>query len=118
MTMLPLDPITLACGVTLALLLVSMLLVLIRLWRGPSTADRVVALDLFSVLVVAVLVVLAILRQESADLDVAIAYSLVAFLGTVALARYIHRRTGRRGRLGRRREPIEGRTVPGEVGHD
>jgi multicomponent Na+:H+ antiporter subunit F len=95
-----------------------MLLVLVRLWRGPSTADRVVALDLFSVLVVAVLVVLAILRQESADLDVAIAYSLVAFLGTVALARYIHRRTGRRGRLGSGPRSMEGRTGPGEVDDD
>jgi multicomponent Na+:H+ antiporter subunit F len=93
---LTLDARTLACGVTLTLLLVSMLLVLIRLWRGPSTADRVVALDLFGVLVVAMLVVLAILREETADLDVAIAYSLVAFLGTVALARFIRRRQKRR----------------------
>jgi multicomponent Na+:H+ antiporter subunit F len=118
MTLLPLDPITLACGVTLALLLVSMLLVLVRLWRGPSTADRVVALDLFSVLVVAVLVVLAILRQESADLDVAIAYSLVAFLGTVALARYIHKRTGKRGRLGPGHRAMAGHAGPGEVDDD
>ena len=85
---------TLACGATLAMLLVSVLLVMVRLWRGPSMADRVVALDLLSVLVVGVLVVLAILHKESADLDVAIAYSLVAFLGTVALARYIRRRAG------------------------
>jgi len=88
---------TLACAATLALLLVSMLLVLIRLWLGPSTADRVVALDLFGVLVVAMLVVLAILREETAALDVAIAYSLVAFLGTVALARFIRRHQGRPG---------------------
>lgn len=87
---------TLACAATLALLLVSMLLVLIRLWLGPSSADRVVALDLFGVLVVAMLVVLAILYEESANLDVAIAYSLVAFLGTVALARFIQRRQGQR----------------------
>lgn len=87
---------TLACLTTLAMLLVGMLLVLFRLWRGPSTADRVVALDLFSVLVVAVLVVLAILREESAVLDVAIASSLVAFLGTVALARFILHRQGQR----------------------
>jgi multicomponent Na+:H+ antiporter subunit F len=118
MTLLALELTTLACGITLALLLVSMLLVLVRLWRGPSTADRVVALDLFSVLVVAVLVVLAILRQESADLDVAIAYSLVAFLGTVALARYIHKRTGSQGRLGPGRTPMAGRTGPGEVDDD
>ena len=88
MTILSMEISTLACAVALAMLLISMLMVLIRMWRGPSMADRVVALDLFSVLVVAVLVVLAILRQESAALDVAIAYALVAFLGTVALARF------------------------------
>jgi multicomponent Na+:H+ antiporter subunit F len=96
MRLMPLDLGTLACGFTLGLLLVSMLLALIRLWRGPSVADRVVALDLFGVLVVGMLVVLAILRRESAALDVAIAYSLVAFLGTVALARFIRRRHNRR----------------------
>ena len=89
MTPTPLELSTLACGITLAMLLVSMLMVIIRMWRGPSTADRVVALDLFSVLVVAMLVVLAILREESAALDVAIAYALIAFLGTVSLARFI-----------------------------
>jgi len=42
----------------------------------------------------------------------------VAFLGTVALARYIHKRTGSQGRLGPGPKPMEGRTGPGEVADD
>jgi multicomponent Na+:H+ antiporter subunit F len=73
----------------LAMLLVSMILVLWRMARGPTAADRVIALDLLSMLVVAFLVTVSIHAQETSYLDVAIAYACIAFLGTVALARYI-----------------------------
>jgi multicomponent Na+:H+ antiporter subunit F len=79
----------------LAMLLVSMVLVLWRMARGPTAADRVIALDLLSVLVVAFLVTVSIHTLETSYLDVAIAYACIAFLGTVALARYISR-TSRR----------------------
>ena len=75
----------------LAMLLVSMVLVLWRMARGPTAADRVIALDLLSVLVVAFLVTVSIHTLETSYLDVAIAYACIAFLGTVALARYISR---------------------------
>ena len=75
----------------LAMLLVSMILVLWRMARGPTAADRVIALDLLSMLVVAFLVAVSIHAQETSYLDVAIAYACIAFLGTVALARYISR---------------------------
>jgi len=79
----------------LAMLLVSMVLVLWRLARGPTAADRVIALDLLSMLVVAFLVTASLHAQETSYLDVAIAYACIAFLGTVALARFISR-TSRR----------------------
>ena len=75
----------------LALLLISMVLVLWRMARGPTAADRVIALDLLSMLVVAFLVTISLHAQETSYLDVAIAYACIAFLGTVALARYISR---------------------------
>ena len=76
---------------TLALLIVSMALAFIRLVRGPQAADRVVALDLISVLIVAFLAAYAVQAGDTSFLDVAIAYALVAFLGTVALARFLLR---------------------------
>ena len=74
-----------------ALLLVAMALVLWRLAKGPTAADRVIALDLLSVLVVAFLVAVSILARETSYLDVAIAFTCIAFLGTIALARFILR---------------------------
>jgi len=89
------DFLDLAGLAALAMLLVSMVLVLWRMAAGPTAADRVIALDLLSTLVVAFLVTVSIHARETGYLDVAIAYACIAFLGTVALARFISR-TSRR----------------------
>ncbi len=75
----------------LTILMVSMALTLWRLARGPTSADRVIALDLLSMLVIAFLVAVSIAARETSYLDVAIAYACIAFLGTIALARFILR---------------------------
>jgi multicomponent Na+:H+ antiporter subunit F len=80
-----------AAQIAMVILLVSMILVLWRLVKGPTAADRVIAMDLLSVLVVTFLVSLAIHTRETSYLDVAIAYACIAFLGTIALARFIQR---------------------------
>ena len=79
------------CQIAMALLLIAMALVLWRVARGPTAADRVIALDLLSVLVVAFLVSVSIYAGNTSYLDVAIAYACIAFLGTIALARFILR---------------------------
>ena len=73
-------------------LMVAFLLAFIRLIRGPSLPDRVVALDLITILAVAFCALFAIASDQSAFLDVAIALALVAFLATIALARFAERR--------------------------
>jgi multicomponent Na+:H+ antiporter subunit F len=75
----------------LIVLLISIALALVRLVKGPDAADRIVALDLISVLIVAFLAAYSIYAGETSFLDVAIAYALIAFLGTVALARFLMR---------------------------
>lgn len=75
----------------LLLLIVSVALSFIRLVRGPQAADRIAALDLIAVLIVAFLAAYAVHAGDTSFLDVAIAYALVAFLGTVALARFLLR---------------------------
>jgi len=75
----------------LFILAVGMALAVYRIVRGPQKADRIIALDLFSILVVAFLAIYAVLSAEESFLDVAIAYALVAFLGTAAFARYLER---------------------------
>ena len=68
----------------------------VRLVRGPTLADRVVALDMMTVLIVAFCGLFAISSRQRAFLDVAVVLALVGFLATVALARYAERRMERR----------------------
>ena len=77
----------------LALLALSagLILTFVRLVRGPSLPDRIVALELTATLVLGVIAVYAIGTDEPALIDVAIALALVVFLGAVALARYAER---------------------------
>ena len=84
-----------AIDIAFILIMVAMVLAFPRLARGPSLSDRVIALDLMTVLAVAFSSLFAIASGESAFLDVAIALALVAFLATVAFARFVERRQAR-----------------------
>lgn len=68
------------------LLVVSGALVLLRLLRGPTGADRVVAIDALTLLGVAAIATVSALTAQSVFLDVAVLLALVSFLGTVAFA--------------------------------
>jgi multicomponent Na+:H+ antiporter subunit F len=78
--------------ITFILLLVSMVIAFVRLVRGPSMPDRIVALDLLTLPAVGVIALFAIREDQPVFLDAAIALALVAFLGTVAYARFLERR--------------------------
>ncbi len=84
-----------AVDVTFILLMSAIVIASLRLVLGPSLPDRVVALDLITVLAVAFCALFAIAADEQAFLDVAIALALVAFLATVAFARFAERRRAR-----------------------
>jgi multicomponent Na+:H+ antiporter subunit F len=66
---------------------------LIRVVRGPTLPDRVVAVDLIGVSAVCLMVIGAAFSKEPAFLDAAVVIALLGFLATVAYARYIERRT-------------------------
>jgi multicomponent Na+:H+ antiporter subunit F len=74
--------------VTLAL---SILVAVVRLVKGPSLPDRVVAMDLMGILVVGLIVVLAASTGVHATLDAAIVIALIAFVATIAYATYIEK---------------------------
>ena len=65
------------------------LLAVIRLARGPSLLDRVVASDVILVIVAAGLAVHAALRRDPTLVPVLVVVSLLAFVGSVSVARYI-----------------------------
>lgn len=72
----------LACGLFLAV---------VRLVLGPTLPDRVVALELVSLLTVGAIVTYAVAQNQGVFLDVAIVLAIIAFLATVAFARYLER---------------------------
>ena len=84
-----LDASVLIASVMLALAVV---LAFIRVLRGPSLPDRVVAFDLMTTLAVGIMAVYTISTGETVYLDVAIVLALISFLGTVAFARYLEQR--------------------------
>lgn len=78
-------------SLALTMLVVAAALTFVRLAKGPTLPDRVIAIDLIGVLMVCVLVVMAGVTAQQAFLDVAIVVALISFVGTVAYARYIER---------------------------
>ena len=62
-----------------------------RLLRGPSAEDRVVALDALAVTGIGLAATLAIVNDQSELGDELLVIALVAFLGTLAYARYLER---------------------------
>lgn len=77
--------------ITLVTLGVALVVAFVRLVKGPTLPDRIVAMDLFGVLVVGLIVVLAGWSGVRATLDAAIVIALIGFLGTVAYATYVER---------------------------
>ena len=85
---------------TIALLAmsVSFLLVFVRLLRAPSLPDRVVALDMIAYVSIGFIAVYTLVTGEAAFLDAATTLALIAFLATLAFARFVERAGGGHGR--------------------
>ena len=65
------------------------LLALVRLALGPSLLDRVVATDVLLVIISAGLAVYAALARDPTVVPVLVVVALLAFVGSVSVARYI-----------------------------
>lgn len=89
--------------VAFALVGVGLVSAVIRLCLGPSRADRVVALDLIAVLLIALSLLVTLGSGRVAFLDVGLVLALVGFLATVAFARYLEAEPEPSGRGPRRR---------------
>ncbi len=83
---------TTATFVVFPLLAGAMVLAFVRLVRGPTLADRIVAFDLIAAASAGIIVVTAIVTGQSVFLDVASIWAVIAFLSVLAFAHYIERR--------------------------
>lgn len=90
----PFSFLSIATYASIVAILASMAAAAVRVLRGPSTPDRVLALDMIGLLSVSFIAVIAVASNQPVLLDAAIAIALVSFLGTVAFSRFIERRGG------------------------
>jgi multicomponent Na+:H+ antiporter subunit F len=81
----------LAFYMTLPLLSLALALAFVRLIRGPSLPDRVVALDLMAVIGIGFIADYSVAMNQRIFLDVAVVMALIGFLATVAFAYYVKR---------------------------
>ena len=81
-----------AVAAALALVGLALFLTFVRLVRGPTLPDRVVALDLMGVQAVGGIAAYAVAMDQAVLMDPATVLALVGFLGTVAFARYLEKR--------------------------
>lgn len=77
--------------VVLLMLAVAGALTLVRLFRGPGTLDRVVALDVFVVMIVAAAAVYVAFYQDGSNIPLLVAVSLIVLVGTATAARLLER---------------------------
>ena len=71
------------------LLSVAMLMAVIRVVRGPTLADRILGLDMLTLLGLAMIAVFAVRTGLTLYVDIAVALALVGFVSTAAFARYL-----------------------------
>uniref|UniRef100_UPI0035324470 cation:proton antiporter n=1 Tax=Pararhizobium sp. IMCC3301 TaxID=3067904 RepID=UPI0035324470 len=76
-------------NISLAMLVSAFLLIIVRIVRGPTLPDRVLALDMLVAVGIGFIAVIGIKTGFFLYIDVAIALGLIGFLATVAFARYV-----------------------------
>jgi len=75
--------------VGMGMLLVCSYLCLYRIGHGPTAPDRTVAIDILGVILVGFCAFLCVLTERDFYINMAIAWALLAFIGTIALAKYL-----------------------------
>ncbi|MCF6525573.1 monovalent cation/H+ antiporter complex subunit F [Streptomyces sp. JJ36] len=83
-------------GTTLALVSLAGVLTTVRLTRGPSALDRIIALDMLVTLIVAGTAVGMAARQDATPMPVLVVLALLAFIGSVTAAHLVEKREGMR----------------------
>ncbi|MCD7738449.1 MAG: monovalent cation/H+ antiporter complex subunit F [Lachnospiraceae bacterium] len=71
----------------LLLLIVLVLCSLIRAVRGPSVADRIVAVNMINTMVTVIIAIMAVILQEGYLMDICLIYAMIGFLAVVVLTK-------------------------------
>ncbi|UCB56408.1 MAG: cation:proton antiporter [Candidatus Omnitrophota bacterium] len=76
-------------GRALYIIVLACLLCLYRIWKGPTGADRIVAIDILGIMIVGLCAILTISTNRSWYIDIGIAWALQSFISTLALSKYL-----------------------------
>jgi len=74
------------------ILLLAFVFALIRLFRGPESSDRIVALDLIASLVMGFILLYSLLTNREVYFDVAIVIAMISFIGTIGISIYLRKK--------------------------
>lgn len=79
-------------GRILYIIILASVLCLYRVWKGPTGADRIVAIDILGILIIGLCALLTISTGRSWYIDIGIAWALQSFISTLALSKYLEGR--------------------------
>ena len=79
-------------GRALYIIILACVLCLYRVGRGPTGADRIVAVDILGIMIVGLCAVLTVVTGRSWYIDIGIAWALQSFISTLALSKYLEGR--------------------------
>ena len=79
--------------IAFGVLMLASVLCLYRIARGPTAPDRTVAIDILGTLVVGFCCLMAFWTGKEYYMSIAIAWALISFIGTLALAKYLEGRS-------------------------
>ena len=80
-------------GRGLYIIVLACILCLYRIWRGPTGADRIVAIDILGIMIVGFCAILTVSTGRSWYIDIGIAWALQSFISTLALSKYLEGRS-------------------------
>ncbi len=80
-------------SVLVSILAIGGFLCLFRIYQGPSISDRAVGVDIMGVLFVGITGLSALYYDLPYLIDLSISLALFSFIGTIALAKYLERRS-------------------------
>lgn len=75
--------------VSFTMLLVAFALAFVRIVKGPTSRDRIVALDLIASVTMGFILIYSVAINKAMYFDIVIVISLISFIGTVAISTYL-----------------------------
>ncbi|KKI89972.1 monovalent cation/H+ antiporter subunit F [Bacillus sp. SA1-12] len=81
----------LVIGLSLLIVAISTLLFVYRLVKGPSTPDRVIALDSIGINLIGITAIISIVLHSNAFVEIILLIGILAFIGTVAFSKWLEK---------------------------